>query len=742
MTPLSMIFKRHCEIYKSHHLFDSTKTTDAEALNQVMAVATGQVDPYNDIKRYADYWSVSEQVAAMAIRFKQPSKETHGVIVEIQKCIAILGNGYIHHNEHVIKSLQQFPGLFNEKILSLSGSDMKFYSHRACVDYVNVSRLMQCLGKDIDLKYWNIAGSHTDILENCKANGIAFKTVLSALLSEISEGENPEHLKGLMEVSYLSNLFKVGNPLELLLISYEVTLKSHRDNPFLHHLFPSTIVKALAEAKLLDNPEDWSSSNLLGGRLKYLLWVLRFRQWYADETVVTTEDGLRIVINHHELVSHAINNLQMLPKELNYKQHPKGVLKDVLMFVVETKANDLRSKIKNATKYHLPETVKSRLPDHWHFVDNEYSQILEGQTMNHCCGGRHYLEARSSGKSIFFHVDTNEPHGLTVELRKVEYDHYHPHLDTVASTMMRIRYPDIEAPTPCKPDIGLSRLRADLESALNWPAKNTNLFVGSGIKFNVYKLGQVKGRRNRNPTADELKEVRAGLFRISDLKAIGEAAGITSTVSVIDVDTMEVIDRGLSLTTENVGEILYTAEMKGHYIVECKNVQEKLEYFCMKRMAETPVVVAKTPEFDITLNGIDENPMVRLFREAREPIDFSLARMAVDLRADHAVLRTTPAEAFLTPEESDARTDSVYSSTLSVFRNRYDYSYFAYIKAFRENMNAPIFRHHGEISNIAREREVCNWETNHRNPNVFSNVISLKNTNYIWLPIEPEEATC
>lgn len=748
MTPLSMIFKRHREIYENKKFGDMRKRTEnVIALRNVMGVAAGQIDPFLDVREFAEVNNVNMQVAAMALAHPLPTLDKPELARNISKCIEILGKEYIHHHEDVLKTLQEYPGVFNEKILTLSGKEMLHYSHNACVDYINLRQLMLGVGKNIDLKYWNIGGVKTDIESNCKANGITLKLVLAALLSEITGDEYPEHLKGLLEVSYLSNIFNKHDSLTDLLIHYELVMKRHRMKS-IRAKAPIVILKTLAEMKLLDNTGDWADNSLLGGRLKYLLWILRFRQWYADETVVTTEDNLRIVVNHHELVSHALHNLQMLPESFNYKQHPKDVLKEVLAFVVQVKSKEMRDKLRNSPKYTLPGTIAEKLPSHWHFINNEYAQIMEGQHMNHCCGGRNYLDARSSGKSIFFHVDTDEPHGLTVELRKVEGHGQH------GRHLFGGLLPS-EDITPDN-DREIALLKISLESSMRSPISNQNLYAGSGVKYNIYRLGQVKGRRNRNPTAEEFKEVRAGLLRISDLNAIGEYVGSRHSIAVIDADNIEVIEPNLSLHSSNIGESLYNAAKKGYAIVGTHELQQTLENLALKRMQNTPVIIDMFPEFDITLTGIDETREIRdnyaRLRGDNRP-DYSLEAEAARLRNvterlvdPFSITLNHDAEdrlgTFINTRISKNRHNDVYSSIRETIVFNFDY-----VRGMFKNMNVSILQHFGssrmaEVANIAKRRNMGNWETNHVNPNVFANVLSLANTNYIMVKPDTEETTC
>lgn len=716
MTPLGMIFERHMSLYKG--LTPSVKKPE-DALRDVMNVAGGKGDVYEDVKQVMKNYNVNRQVAEMALTHSLRTGGSCNEIPSIKECLEILGTNYRYHHTDVLGVIKSHPGIFNKKILSLTQSEMDIFDREACIYFMTINRLIAPLGKKLDIDYWSIAGS-SFITDNCRNNGITAKVILSGILSHLIPSEYPDHLEGILDISYVSNLFnhkdQDRDQLELFLEAFVgVGGKDISRRAF------ATFLSVLKKCKLIDNVEDWGHS-LYHDKMKYLLWVIRYGQWYADTSTVKTEDNLYLTLSHHELVSYAMKNLDLLPEKFGYRDHPKEVLNDVYHSFLTSKADAMRKSIANAIKYPpLNKTVTARLPHNWHFIDNEYSQTLEGQHMKHCCGGFNYLRARQEGISLFFHVATDDPHGLTVELRK--------------PTTRRSFYLGDIAEYPMYPETTPSQTHhLNLMASFVEPKVSTWFYMMENDKPVLYQLGQVKGRRNRSPTKEEMLEVKAGLLLISDLSEYIKYLDIpTEIFSVIDQDAIEVRET-IYTHQPDLGMKLYHAAKRGDMVVKEPSTNTHLARLKLDKVKQTLDSVRLHKEIDNA--GGSEAFVVPLGEPlAEQPRD----RTAVLNELVHQTLgRAHPStremmsvKTIKTRRYSD---QFLLDSTLN----------FEISSQLRESNFYPIdcrstvgtrYRLAAHISNRTQD----GWSDTSNNSNVFSTVISSRNTHYSKLPEINEE---
>lgn len=718
MTPLGMIFERHMGLYRG--LTPSVKRPE-DALRDVMNVAAGKGDVYEDVKQLMKTQNVNRQVAEIALTHSLRTGGSCTEIPAIKECIEILGTNYRHHHTDVLGVIKSHPGIFNKKILSLTQSEMDMFDRQACIGFMAINRLIAPLGKKLDIDYWSIANS-SFITDNCRNNGITAKVVLSGILSHLIPSDYPNHLEGILDISYVSNLFnhKDQDQLELFLEAFVgVSGTDIRKRVF------ATFLNVLRRSKLIDNVEDWGHSRY-HDKIKYLLWVIRYGQWYADTSTVKTEDNLYLTLSHHELVSYAMKNLDLLPEKFGYRDHPKEVLKEVYQSFLTSKVDAMRKSIANAVKYPpLSRSVTSRLPPNWYFIDNEYSQTMEGQHMKHCCGGYNYLSARQAGISLFFHVATDDPHGLTVELKK----------PTTSRNFYRGGIPGTVEYPIYPEEATLSQIRhSTLIASFVEPNASTWFYMMENDKPVMYQLGQVKGRRNRSPTKEEMLEVKAGLLLISDLSEYIKYLDIpTEIFSVIDQEAIEVRET-IYTHQPDLGKRLYHAVKRGDKVVTEPSTNTHLARLKLDKVKQTLDEVR--PYKEINNSGGSEafavplgEPLVEQPRDRTAILD-DLVHQTLG-RARQTAAGSIQAKTIKNRRYSD---QFLLNSTLN----------FEISSQLRESNFYPIdcrstagtrYRLATHISNRTQD----GWSDISNNPNVFSTVISSRNTQYSKLPEINEE---
>lgn len=477
MNPLSIILKHHVDTYRGavdHGI------PQGLALNIINNQLDGDYTSY--ARKFQKKYNVDMRLGMMLSKMsnKDGLPEAH------ISAYNTLDGDYYHLSLDTCQLLKSHPDAIEHiRMLQKRGSvaltTPGVLTHLVEI-WVKSREFLALSGITLDDQYWDFDLS---LDENLLRQGLTDKKLLKMMI-EIVQGTflYPELLTNLWTMKYLSNVLDAAKVKDLFVNFICGNIYGDVKTPLIGVC--KLIHRALAEV-LVTNSHDWSAG-YHNDNLKIMLYVAQYRQWYDDHTLVYDERIRgKVSVNHHELVSTAIENLQTTHNVISETKHPKEVFGSILPSVARNKVDSLVGKGEAIIFPGI--SITEKLPANWEHISTSYRQIVEGQSMNHCCGGRHYISSVVEGESIFFHVETDEPSGLTVQL-KVWEKH--------------------------------NRLMINLYGA---PEGDTPLEVFAfksldGTTSQLYKATQVKGRFNRNPTDSERRNYLADLIAVSDVAMV------------------------------------------------------------------------------------------------------------------------------------------------------------------------------------------------------------------------------
>lgn len=514
MTTLTkrLVYHRSMIHRYKHH----TRSKFNEAITQVMLTKTTAEAKELVVQAYMKDYKVSRGVAvALSNGIGRCSHMDAAYTIEAHNK---LKGKYYYRDTDIEAILRENPGIFNEQLMNIqehflhTGKKTVVFTEAASA-YVGVSEHFQRIGRIIDKRYWKLSESYA---ANLAAAGLNDRVILDFYIKMMQhfEMDSDKQLPNLLNAKYLRNIFKEGLPFVL-----KDTLKAW--NPAPRNALVKALMEAIVDSTEINNRDDWLDVTA-GHAIRLLLWTARYTQWYAGHTIVHSDIlGGPISINHHELIRFVLINPNHLPMEFNFTDHPSKVLEDALGAL----AINVSTKLVNGGKdkfYPMLDKRFADLPPRWEYISTEYRQISEGQAMNHCCGGEHYRARRQTNDSIFFHLETNEPHGLTVELGK--YVSSTPSFDHPFANIHQ------EAQTYIEPKLNAAIMKRGDAVRFLTPVSNVDandfFIFNSGLDNSVnrvdefYRIRQVKGRYNRNPTKEEWALLRRDLLRITSLHSL------------------------------------------------------------------------------------------------------------------------------------------------------------------------------------------------------------------------------
>lgn len=401
---------------------------------------------------------------------------------EIKKMLRLMDGDYYFYNHCQQVVVFKYGDLFIEQIRHLQKNGVPLNPLEQADLFIKTRDIFKSYCNfDIDAKYWNL---RDDLEDNLRAVGINDKLIMDLYLNKLGVAfQYTDHLNDVWNRRYISNLFKADQRAKLLQHLVWWIKDTSSDESALGGTFLSIAYRLSGDSTYM----EWTSYPGMD-KVKFAFWLMRYKSWYADSTA-EFNDKLGVYINytHHELVEHCFHNPTLLPETFSYKDHPKDIYAKAIPHLMAAKIVQLYGQRQGICRtYPIPVPHFSNLPRYWEYIGTEFRQISEGQLMRHCCGGEGYLRKRENNYSIFFHVTTDEPHGLTVELTKgdisvAEQQYHYTHQERF-----------------CKLD-------------------NIDNFVFStDTTFVTYRIEQVKGYRNRQPTEKEMLKLRCELFGISN----------------------------------------------------------------------------------------------------------------------------------------------------------------------------------------------------------------------------------
>lgn len=401
---------------------------------------------------------------------------------EINKMLRLMDGDYYLYNQCQQVVVFKHGDLFIEQIRHLQKNGVPLNPLGSADQFIKTRDIFKSYCNfDIDAKYWNL---RKDLKDNLRAVGINDKIIMDVYLNKFGVVfEYPDQLSDVWNRRYITNLFNADQREKLMQHLLWWIEDTSGDESTLVGTFLSIAFRLSGDSTYL----EWTSYPGKD-KVKFAFWLMRYKSWYADSTA-EFNDKLGVYINytHHELVEHCFHNPALLPETFSHKDHPKDIYAKAIPHLMAAKIVQLYGGEQGICRaYPMPVPHFTNLPKHWEYIKTEFRQISEGQLMRHCCGGEGYLRKREGGYSIFFHVTTDEPHGLTVELIKgdisvAEQQYHYTHQERF-----------------CKLD-------------------NIDNFVFStDTSFVTYRIEQVKGYRNRQPTEKEMLQLRCELFGISN----------------------------------------------------------------------------------------------------------------------------------------------------------------------------------------------------------------------------------
>lgn len=370
---------------------------------------------------------------------------------------------------------ETFAQLSEEDILLiLSGEE-----GRACVGELSTAlRFANLTGlHDADFSYWDI---RKELEDNYKAMGWSDNFLMSLLVRLSREVFGTEgFLDEMFDTKRIANIIDKERLASTIDYSFNEFAKIAVNRLKGYQL--ATTLEACWNLLLPDIVEDEDGdSEISGYGFIYTLYLMHYKQWVNSETVVNVL-GEDIYIHHHtvferidsdeyEREHYHISNF-MLPIPNSIKDHPKDVLKEYIETLAAEQYIDYKENYGKVVFPKLPHTLAKLDPTKWRHIKTPFELINEGASMHHCVGGESYIEDATEG-NVFFHYDDGTAKGLTIEL-----------------------------------------VEAKFMGAWRSPCMGIHLTEDGVIG---YRLGQVYGVYNREPSMEALTDINETLFATND----------------------------------------------------------------------------------------------------------------------------------------------------------------------------------------------------------------------------------
>lgn len=148
----------------------------------------------------------------------------------------------------------------------------------------------------------------------------------------------------------------------------------------------------------------------------FFQYLYMHRGWLSKRHPVSIGRGRTIDIHAHTAVLEIFNNWSEYADNWTIQASPNDTFK--LGFDISSKAQEERmggDDFDNLPCYFLP-----AMDDRFFHIRNAYDLINEGNIMNHCCGGSHYIEECTDNERVFFHYQPDDSEhyneGVTFDL--------------------------------------------------------------------------------------------------------------------------------------------------------------------------------------------------------------------------------------------------------------------------------------------------------------------------------------
>lgn len=148
----------------------------------------------------------------------------------------------------------------------------------------------------------------------------------------------------------------------------------------------------------------------------FFQYLYMHRGWLGKRHNTSIGRGRTVEIHAHTAVFDIYNNWDDRCDEWSFKSSPMETFK-----IGFTKASKQQAERMDGEDFdNLPVDLLPALDDRFFHIRNPYDLITEGNIMNHCCGGSHYIEECEDEERVFFHFQPDDSEhyseGVTFDL--------------------------------------------------------------------------------------------------------------------------------------------------------------------------------------------------------------------------------------------------------------------------------------------------------------------------------------